>query len=323
MSSMVASPASTAALTPAASVRTPTPVNASSPQSVKSPKPKPKATPTAKKPPRKPSVRAGANVPQPPAPASTLAPAASTSTPASPPDSAGKRQREEDAAPVPAQIGAQGPPKRVKSEWDGPASDDTISRRQTHEAGIKTVEDALAYLEHTSAALSEQIAAEGSNSQLRADTEASLAQIRGVSASASDSIDDFTSLLGGALKHEPGASGGNATDSTDGFEFFDFTSLGKYEEDDKAAVAPLPDLLPSTSTKSSPQSDSTFGGTPKLAALAKAVADPAIVPPSGDDPYRLGIWSELDGGESAYFQPSDGWKWSGDMPLADWAILHP
>jgi hypothetical protein len=64
LSNMVASSSSTTARTPATSVRTPTPVNASSPQLVKSLKRKPEATPSANKRPRRPTVRDTRMTPQ-------------------------------------------------------------------------------------------------------------------------------------------------------------------------------------------------------------------------------------------------------------------
>jgi predicted RNA-binding Zn ribbon-like protein len=64
LSNMVASSTSTTARTPATSVRAPTPMNASSPQLVKSLKRKAEATPSANKRPRRPTVRDSWMTPQ-------------------------------------------------------------------------------------------------------------------------------------------------------------------------------------------------------------------------------------------------------------------
>jgi hypothetical protein len=211
-------------------------------------------------------------------------------------------------------------PKRVKSEWEGPPSgNDQMAVRDAQFAAVKTSEDALAILEKITADLTQAIAEGGAaGAALGADVEASLAQVRGATGSGLDTFDDFSRFLASTNVKA------DAVNSSDGFEFFDFSSFGKADDEDK--VAAVPELVPSSSTNPSPQSDSTFGDTPKLAARAKASTEPTIVPMAAlldTDPYRLGVWGEIDGGESAYFQPNDGWKWAGEMPHSDWAIVQP
>jgi hypothetical protein len=73
----------------------------------------------------------------------------------------------------------------------------TISRQ------LERMTAALPYPRYTPTGLGEQIAADGNNSQLHANTEASLAQIRDVSAGVADPLADLASLAGEAGKHKP------------------------------------------------------------------------------------------------------------------------
>lgn len=99
-------------------------------------------------------------------------------------------------------------------------------------------------------------------------------------------------------------------------EFFDF-SLFETEavDDDEGSKAPTPDLVPS-SANPSPES----GSEADAAHQALTFSDFKTEEPS--DPLRLGIFKEVDGGESAYFQSTE-WKWDSPMTTLEqpWAIF--
>ena len=84
-----------------------------------------------------------------------------------------------------------------------------------------------------------------------------------------------------------------------------------------------PDLVPSSSTNPSPESNAEPDtNPPAVTDVAKAVdikTEPFADFP--DDPTRLGIWGELDGGESSYFTSDFSWKWDGASSTENsWAI---
>lgn len=87
-------------------------------------------------------------------------------------------------------------------------------------------------------------------------------------------------------------------------EYFDFSSFGN--EDDSSSKVATPDLVSSSSTNPSPESD----------------ASSDIKTEEISDLLRLGTWKEIDGGESAFYQSGD-WKWDSPMPTLEqpWAIF--
>jgi hypothetical protein len=101
-------------------------------------------------------------------------------------------------------------------------------------------------------------------------------------------------------------------------DYFDFSSFPQ-DEDDAGSKAATPDLVSSSSTNPSPESGSETEATTHGVAASNEVA-------LGDntaDLLRLGIWKDIDGGESAYFTGTQGdWKWDKPMPAVEqaWAI---
>jgi hypothetical protein len=100
-------------------------------------------------------------------------------------------------------------------------------------------------------------------------------------------------------------------------EFFDFSSFGTLDDDDPGSKAPTPDLVSSSTTNPSPESGSEVDPTGHPASVDVKTEDLDL-----SDPLRLGQWKEIDGGESAYYQP-DHWKWDSPMPTLEppWAIF--
>jgi hypothetical protein len=103
----------------------------------------------------------------------------------------------------------------------------------------------------------------------------------------------------------------------------DFTSCAA---DDDYSNPATPDLVASSSTNPSPESASDpadAAGHVAVGASSDAVKFANLKTEDSYDPdiLRLGVWKEIDGGESAYYQ-SDKWIWDGPMPVLDqpWAF---
>ncbi|KAI0312666.1 hypothetical protein OF83DRAFT_623924 [Amylostereum chailletii] len=300
-------PPAPSASSPPAQAPTPS-VPAPSPQTPKSPKvstkPKPKPIPRRK------SLKAAAAAPTQPSeplanattPQNAPTPSASASTPS---ESSKKRAREEDSNATTEASSSVPSPKRSKSEWEGPPSDEQ-KRRQEEADGIQTGDDAKV-LEEINAVLD---------------------------ACAPTSSYDMDS----ALNFGAGPSAGSSLLSeplspTDPLgEFFDFSSYAI--DEDAAKAPPTPDLIPG-STNPSPESGSEPEGaahgtmsSPMLGGDAHAKMGGGMINGGmgmgneyGEDPLHVGVWQEIDGGEAPYYQGS-AWKWDGAMPTSDqpWAI---
>jgi hypothetical protein len=313
---VAASPA--APSTPAPSAATPTHVN--SPSTPKSPKTKAKPKPTPK---RKPStVKAqpalGPSSSAPPASASTPASAATpsavdqSSPAAATPESIGtKRRREEEttvALPAPSDAPS---PKKARTDWDGPASAELTQKKEEVDS-IQTEDDATKFIE----SMTEMLRMHSTTAGLSAEVSHALAE---VISGCDPSSGDF-GALGNFGPSSPAMSN---LALGDGLEFFDFTRYSSAFDDDTGSKAVTPDLFQPTSAKPSPGSDSereqmqvqTLSNVPDTATI--------VQPRSEDDPLRLGIWGEIDGGIGSYHQPGDGWKWDEPMPTSEhpWAIV--
>jgi len=346
--------------TPAANAPTPT-HNASSPQTPKSPKgkakpkPQPKRKPSIKgvPPAASSSIQPLASDSPTPAPPSASTPAAastpmvvatpgnaptpvpatpaSVSTPAGPgsaantpaatpsdaPFDAGlkKRPREDEAGPSRVANGAS-PPKKLKTEWDGPVSDELIKKEEDL-VSIKTDEDAAQFMENMSNLLkAASNDSQDSLSQVSQTLDLILKNFDGSNDLGDTSFGDLGSL------RPSSPSAGGVGSALDGFEFFDF-SMGAM--DDEGSKAATPDLVPTTSTNPSPGSGSEADTNQHH---TTATSDPLVVDPKVEDfsdlvdPLRLGAWGEIGGGESAYYQASDNWKWDSPMQTLEqpWAF---
>ncbi|KAF5382094.1 hypothetical protein D9615_004211 [Tricholomella constricta] len=303
-------PPTYSASTPVASAPTPT-QTASSPQAPKSPKGKAPMKP--KNPPkRRPSVK------NPPTPGSILPTTDQAQTPGSSTGGNVKRQREEDTLnPFGASpnVNEPSPPKRVKTEWEGPPSD-VLKKKAEAVENVKTEEDASAFLEQMTELI--KMAGEGQES-LSSDISETLDMILkgyGTVPEGPEAALGLSSLGGLGESSMPSSSTKPPADEF--VEFFDFSSFGTLDEDnDDDSKAPTPELVSSSSTNPSPESGSEADAA-HHALLSSTEPKTEELP----DLLRLGPWKEIDGGESAYYQSGD-WKWDSPMPAQEqpWAIF--
>ncbi|KAK7051102.1 hypothetical protein VNI00_005214 [Paramarasmius palmivorus] len=203
------------------------------------------------------------------------------------------------------------PPKRVKTDWEGSISDELKKKTEAVE-NIKTEEEASSFLEQMFSSVSN--IADGTAGGLPAEFCQTLDAIfKGVSTIPdSEGSGDVSSILGGDIIGRSSPS-----PVKDEFvEFFDFSSFGAAQEGDESdSKADTPDLIPSSSTNPSPESN--HESDPTLHVLNDMKSEEI------SDPLRLGTLKEIDGGESAYYQ-SHEWKWESSMATLDqpWAMLH-
>ncbi|KAJ4479972.1 hypothetical protein J3R30DRAFT_2560687 [Lentinula aciculospora] len=306
------------AATPVASAPTPT-AAAASPQTPKSPKVKsvPKKSKIRK--PSTPKVNATPTLDHASIPTSSTTITAGV-----------KRQREEEAEvsqpsagpsagsnhnPLPTVANEPSPPKRAKTEWEGPVSDALQKKNQAVE-NIKTEEDASSFLEQVTELI--KMADTENQAALSSDISETLEQIlKGYDGGLldSDTSNTFSTLgLNEVGSLDPPASNSQVPSSNDLTEFFDF-SLFTNEDEDESKVG-TPDLVSSSSTNPSPESQADADP----AHHATAMLD---VKQEEYDPLRLGTLKEIDGGESSYYQSTD-WKWDGHMATLEqpWAIFN-
>lgn len=317
-----------AASTPA---NAPTPTaTMSSPQTPKSPRTKP---PKAKAPvkrkatgPKTPiqsatTPSAQPNEQRPVTPGAAAAPAVGPST-----EVGFKRPREEDvpvASTSAASLASSEPSaKKIKTEWDGPPIDSIVAKDQKAADAMKSDEAAVKFYEEMTEMLKFAAETDDGTDHMRdiSDTLGEILKGYGAPADGSDA-----NLLSGSLNiADMGPSGSSTSNGpvVDEFEFFDFSLYTNLEEDSGSKVG-TPDLQPS-STNPSPGSGSeteaaghASGSGPDVAKIAEAKSEDTR------DDLRLGIWSEIDGGESQYFQPAPEWKWEGTMPTSNqsWAMF--
>lgn len=291
--------------TPTAQAATPS-LLATSPQTPKSPKAK--ATPKQKSAARRKTSKATAPVP---VESSSVAPP----TPATPVSSGetqtgNKRAREEDAASNEAPPLAPSP-KRVRTEAEEQFSDVQQKRQEAADAAIADPAKSESYLAQIDDLL--RLAQSSGDGALQSHIGNLLESI--VETAYPDYVDSTTSTLDtlDTLIAPPSPSSAQLHECMD---FVDWSSC---------EVA-TPDLVQTSSTNPSPGSGSeveTLGharaqgsSSPQLF-NAKAPLDDLNEP----DPLHIGFWSEIDGGEAAYYQ-STGWKWDGPMPTTEqpWAI---
>jgi hypothetical protein len=198
-------------------------------------------------------------------------------------------------------------------EWDGPPSEALKKKTEAVEQ-IKTEEDATAFLEQ----MTELIMAtqgEGQTS-LTSDISETLDMILKGYVDGTEGSHGLPSL--GMGSDADAAQTMPAIPPADEFvEFFDFSSFGTLDDDDAGSKAPTPELMSSSSTNPSPESNASESDAAHHALLS--ATDPISIKMEDNgvsEMLRLGTLKEIDGGESAYFQPSD-WKWDGSMSALD------
>ena len=251
-----------------------------------------------------------------------MTPAVSADSPSSNTSVKRPREEEENVSEVevapPGQVASHvanepSPPKRIKTEWENPPTEELKKRTEAVEK-LETADDANSFLEQVSELLRKAVDSEGQESTLTADLSETLGMILKGCASvpeASDSGLSFGDTVTGRDSPPP---------STYAFEeFIDYSFVqpdGQLDDED-LSKAHTPDLVLSSSTNPSPESN-TDGEHPQLTMGATSVSD---IKKEEYHDLRLGLWKELDGGESAYYQPFE-WKWDSPMPVLEqsWAV---
>ena len=311
---------SSAAATPVASALTPTAV-ASSPPALKSPKGKASGKPKAALGSTK---RRVSKVPP-------LVPAVPVEMVQSSPSTSNRniKRPHDDDAPVADGAGATSgsgstvahqpsPPKRLKTEWES-APSEALRKKNEAPDSIKTEEDASVFLEQMTAELIKMAANGEGQEALSSDISETLEMIlKGYGP-----IPDIsgTTSLGESSAREPSSPPAPLMDAFD--EFFDF-SFGTVDDDDENnSKAPTPDLVSSSSTNPSPESNhEADAANHTLSSSSSSAMD--IKTEELPDLLRLGTWKEIDHGEATYYNPTTEWKYDSPMPSHDqpWAIFN-
>ena len=209
------------------------------------------------------------------------------------------------------------PPKKVKmEEWDGQPSE-ALKKKTEAVENVKTEEDATAFLEQMTELI---MAARGEGQEsLTSDISETLDMILKGYADGGDGTHGMPSL-GMGSEGDGGQTSPPIPPADEFVEFFDFSSFGTLDDDDVGSKAPTPDMLSSSSTNPSPESNASESDAAHHALLAATDPISKMEDNGVMDLLRLGTLKEIDGGESAYFQPPD-WKWDGSMPALEqpWA----
>ena len=208
------------------------------------------------------------------------------------------------------------PPKRVKTEWDAPPSDALKMKTEAVE-NIKTEEDACVFLEQMTELIKKAADGEGQESFSSELSETFEMILKGYGPTP-DSLDG-----GSSLSLRPGELGDLREPSpppgplADFEEFFDFS--GTIDDDDSLSKAETPELVSSSSTNPSPESNCEPDAIHHMLTSSSTTETKTEELP---DLLRLGPWKEIDGGEAAYYQTSE-WKWDSPMPSMEqpWAIF--
>ncbi|KZP27348.1 hypothetical protein FIBSPDRAFT_928183 [Athelia psychrophila] len=286
--------ATPSAATPAAAAA------AASPKTPKSPKVKAGVKPKPAPPPPKPRKNSKAVLPIPEA-APPSAPSPSSSL---------KRPREDEEVNAGTSVVSSAPsPKKAKTEWEAPPSEEVIKKEQQIE-NIKTDEDANAFLQQMTELL--QMAAGNEGEEMSNISETLDMILKGCGQDTSD-----LGASGSGIAPNMSASDTTTTNADEFQDYFDFTGCAPDEDSSKPAT---PELVSSSSTNPSPESASDPADA-ATAAGDNRLANLKVEHSYENDSLRLGAWKEIDGGESAYYH-SDRWNWEAPMQVLDqpWAF---
>ena len=301
----------------------PTPTHAASPQTPQTPKVKAAAVKPKPKPqPRKPSKSiapaaaspsAGPSETKPPVTPAAATPAASASTPDA--STSLKRSREEDPS-TPAGPLVAPAAKKIKTEWDDSPSE-VFKKREADLDNVKSDDDAIKFFDQMASWLN-QVSSDG-------DGRDGSNSMQTIARELEDILQAYPTVPDDGSFMDPLAFGGGSPKlnaaSVDPADFFDFSSYERPETESKAAT---PDLVQaSSSVGPSPGSASETEAHPSVptAADTAKIVEPKTEPSDGDAmPPEL--WQSIDGGESAFFNASDNWKWDQPMNTVDqpWAF---
>jgi hypothetical protein len=180
---------------------------------------------------------------------------------------------------------------------------------------VKTDEEASKLLEEVVGLITQAQTVDGQASMV-SDISDTLDQILKSYTAGSDlpSVGDLSDTS--HVDHRPGNPSTSSNDvlaiSDEFGDFFDFSSYDTFSK------ANTPDLVPASSTNTSPESASDGPAHTPLAVDTGFGEDSLN---SNSDIRKLGFWTEIDGGEGVLYQ-QDNWKWGGPMPTMDpaWAI---
>jgi len=310
---------SSAAATPVASTPTPTAV-ALSPPALKSPKGKASGKPKAALGPTK---RRVSKVPP-------VVPAVPVELVQSSPSTSNRniKRPHDDDAPVTDGAGASSgstvthqpsPPKRPKTEWES-APSEALRKKNEAPDSIKTEEDASVFLEQMTAELIKMAANGEGQEALSSDISETLEMILKGYGPMPD-ISGTMSLGESSTAREPSPPPAPLMDAFD--EFFDF-SFGTVDDDENNSKAPTPDLVSSSSTNPSPESNHEADAANHTLSSSSSSSAMDIKTEELPDLLRLGTWKEIDHGEATYYNPTTEWKWDSPMPSHDqpWAIFN-
>lgn len=221
-----------------------------------------------------------------------------------------KRPREEDAVfdmGTPSTSGVANepsPPKRSKTEWESPPSEESRKKQEAVD-NIKTEEDASQFLEQMTEYIKQTAEHEAT------DISETLDMILKGYPNPGGSYENMSMVELGA--------GREASPMPDPIfdQFIDF-SFGVIDDDD--SKAPTPDLISSSSTNTSPESN--HEADPSHHTLT-STSSSELKTEDTSDFLRLGPWKDIDGGEAPYYQ-SNEWKWDSPMPTIEqpWAIFN-
>lgn len=238
-----------------------------------------------------------------------------------------KRPADEDASTLPAAgpstqpepVGAPSPKKVKTEDWEEEPSEPFVKRHQEVDS-LKTEEDTTAFLDR----MKELVAISAStDAGVYDDITHTLERIlQGAGQDPTNiATPAFASSIGPPLS-ELSPPAGPPNDAFSEFhEFIDFSSFTTLE-DEEESKAPTPDLVPS-STNPSPQSNPDADQSHQGASSHDKTKVEEPRDSNHLDLLHIGAFKEIDGGESAYYQPSD-WKWEGPMTTLDpaWAIYQ-
>lgn len=222
------------------------------------------------------------------------------------------KRRREDEEPLQTQNAPS--PKRVKTEWE-PRVNEAALKRVEEVENVKSNEEASKLLEEVVGLITQAQTVDGQAS-MASDISDTLDQILKSYTAGSDlpSVGDLsdTSHMDHRPNNAPASSNDVVTISDEFGDFFDFSSYDTFSK------ATTPDLVPASSTNTSPESASDGPAHTPLAA-DNGFGDDSLN--SGSDIRKLGFWTEIDGGEGVLYQ-QDNWKWGGQMQTMDpaWAI---
>jgi hypothetical protein len=230
-----------------------------------------------------------------------------------------KRRREEEASAVTATEAT--PPKKTKTgEWEGPISEELLHRASDN---ITTEEDAINFVSSMQQLIVAAAGTEGQQSISNDISESLEAILRGYGSTA-----DVPESSGPPLEQppqEPSPPPTHPPPVDEFIEFFDFSSYGNPEDENPTATTP--DLVSSSSTNPSPESNSSDADAlhhhNSSGVDNTIIADSKLEDPfDSSDALRMGPFREIDGGESAYYQTT-GWKWNSSMSTLEqpWAIF--